>query len=57
MYSVKGSLHKHLSWWREHIKNPYIVKTVEEGYRLPLINVPKNDCLRNKNQLERMQTL
>jgi hypothetical protein len=47
MLSVKGSLRKHLSWWRENVQNQYIVNTIAEGYKLPLISIPEVEHLRN----------
>jgi hypothetical protein len=40
MISVKGSLRRHLSWWKENIANQDIVEIIEHGYRLPLLEVP-----------------
>jgi hypothetical protein len=40
MLSVKGSLLRHLSWWRENIANSYILNTIEHGYQLPLLEIP-----------------
>jgi hypothetical protein len=47
MYAVKGSLLKHLSWWRTNVHNEYIVNTVAQGYRLPLLEVPSDTEIRN----------
>ena len=45
--AVKNSLKKHLSWWRENIKNEYIVNVIAEGYKLPLIEIPTSEYLQN----------
>jgi hypothetical protein len=47
MLRVKGSLRRNLPWWREHVTNNYIVNVVEEGYRLPLLDIPKSSCINN----------
>ena len=47
MLSVKGSLRRHLPWWRNNIKNSYIVETIAEGYRLPLLGIPEDVFLKN----------
>jgi hypothetical protein len=47
MFTVKGSLKRHLPWWRENIANQYIVNTIEEGYRLPLLDIPHSEILKN----------
>jgi hypothetical protein len=45
--SVKYSLHKHLDWWKLNVKNSYITGIIESGYKLPLLNVPKPEWLKN----------
>ena len=47
MNSVAGSLHRHSAWWREHVSNNYIIDTIENGYRLPLLAVPEDTFLKN----------
>jgi hypothetical protein len=47
MYTVKGSLLRHLSWWRTNINNEFIVNTVAQGYRLPLLEVPSASEIHN----------
>jgi hypothetical protein len=47
MYTVKGSLQKHLSWWTQNVHNEYIVNVIAQGYRLPLLEVPKASEIRN----------
>ena len=47
MAQVKGSLHRHLKWWKDNINNDYIVNVVESGYRLPLLEIPKDSYIRN----------
>jgi hypothetical protein len=44
---VKGSLFRHRQWWRNNINNDYIVKVIEEGYKLPLLDMPRNEILKN----------
>jgi hypothetical protein len=45
--SVKGSLKSHSSWWHEHVKNPYILDIIDNGYKLPLMSIPPQERLRN----------
>ena len=47
MYNVKGSLRRHLPWWTSNVKNEYIVNVVAEGYRLPLLAIPKDSSIDN----------
>jgi hypothetical protein len=47
MLSVKGSLCRHVGWWRENIDNNFICRVVSEGYRLPLLDLPT--CVFIKN--------
>jgi hypothetical protein len=47
MFSVKGSLNRHLSWWPNNISNKDIVRIVDEGYRLPLSKVPQHSVIKN----------
>jgi hypothetical protein len=47
MYTVKGSLRRQLDWWRSNIKNDFIVNIIAEGYRLPLLDLPCKEVLRN----------
>ena len=47
MLSVKGSLRRHLTWWRDNIKNKSIVDIVEHGYTLPLLEIPVETFLKN----------
>ena len=47
MNIVAGSLHRHLAWWREHMSNSYILDTIANGYRLPLLAVPEDAFLKN----------
>jgi hypothetical protein len=47
MLNVKGSLKRHLGWWREHIKNDVIVQTIAEGYKLPIVHIPPPEMLNN----------
>ena len=47
MYNVKGSLRRHLPWWRENVNNEYIVNVVAQGYRLPLLGIPKDSHINN----------
>ena len=56
MNVVAGSLHRHLAWWREHVSNSYILDTIENGYRLPLLAVPEDTFLKNnKSALDNSQ--
>jgi hypothetical protein len=53
MLKVKGSLKKHSEWWHLNIKNPYILGVIDEGYKLPLIEIPEPIILKNnKSALE-----
>ena len=47
MLSVNGSLKRHLKWWQANIKNDYIVDIVNNGYRLPLLEIPVPSCINN----------
>jgi hypothetical protein len=47
MYKVKGSLKRHIHWWKANINNSYIVDTVENGYKLPLLDIPQHVILNN----------
>jgi hypothetical protein len=47
MFTVKGSLKRHLPWWRTNIANQYIVGIIAEGYRLPLLDIPQHELLKN----------
>jgi hypothetical protein len=47
MSLVKGSLKRHLNWWKENVNNKYIVDTIADGYRLPLIEIPPPELLKN----------
>jgi hypothetical protein len=49
MLSVKGSLCRHVGWWRENINNNFICRVVSEGYRLPLLDLPT--CIYIKNNM------
>ena len=40
MSIVKGSLLRNLSWWKENISNGYVLRTIEHGYQLPLLEIP-----------------
>ena len=47
MAQVKGSLHRHLKWWKDNINNDYIVNVIESGYTLPLLEILKDSYIRN----------
>ena len=47
MLSVKGSLRRHLDWWKSNIVNKNIIKIVEHGFTLPLLEVPQQTFLKN----------
>ena len=51
---VKGSLRRNLSWWQANISNEYIIDVIKHGYRLPLLQVPKEEFLKN-NQSARKE--
>ena len=44
---VKGSLKRHLNWWRNNCSNPYITNIICEGYKLPLRHEPVGEFLNN----------
>ena len=45
--SVKGSLLRHLPWWRDNVVNENIVNIVAVGYRLPLFKLPESSEIAN----------
>ena len=45
--TVKGSLQRHLPWWREHVFNETIVNIIAVGYRLPLFKLPERSEIDN----------
>jgi hypothetical protein len=47
MYSVKGSLKRHSQWWHTHVKNDYILGVIDNGFKLPLLELPLPTVLRN----------
>ena len=44
---VKGSLKRHLTWWRNNCSNLYITNIICDGYKLPLIQEPVGEFLNN----------
>jgi hypothetical protein len=47
MLSVKGSLRRHLGWWKTNIASKNIIEIVEHGFTLPLLEVPQQTFLKN----------
>jgi hypothetical protein len=47
MSVVKGSLQRHLPWWRDNVINESIVNIVAVGYRLPLFKIPEPSEIKN----------
>ena len=45
--AVKGSLKRHIAWWKNNISNEYILNIIENGYKLPLLSMPKEEFLKN----------
>ena len=45
--NVKGSLRRHLGWWKTNVKNSYITGVIENGFKLPLLSLPKPEWLKN----------
>ena len=45
--NVKGSLNKHLCWWKNNCSNRYINKVIETGYELPFFILPQKSSLKN----------
>ena len=51
--TVKGSLRRHLDFWRNINSNQYVLDVIENGYSLPFITMPEECFLKNnKSSLE-----
>ena len=47
--NVKGNLRKHIQFWRDIRTSKFILKVIEEGYRLPFKTIPVPTVLKNNN--------
>jgi hypothetical protein len=46
-YCVKGSLKRHAAWWHRNVCNSYVLNIIDEGYKLPFVQIPNADVIHN----------